>query len=603
MAFFITIANGDWDAAATWDDGTLVPGVGDTVRIQHDVDVTADAAVGNGFGGGDETGAGLYMTDAGTLTISGIGTKLSIDSHAFLLGQVTMGEGTEIDFVNVGLSHYDQRKNSGGEGPLDTAHTLINGTTGNHCTFGSTLGTVYVEHKSTSDVHSGSQRFVATFCDFHDMGGGGFAAFTLNQDGRANDQPYSMVDCTFDSCYTIERRGGLSSEYDTTTGFIEFIRCVWTNPMETDSLRTISRDGMTFTVADCDLAGRLFATHTVGVDITDCVLRGGMFRYTTTPTTNRRGIFGTFSRNIVVTDNGGPPFRYGDQIVDCTFVSEATSDGNVHWHDGVGGDAGVCLFSGCVWQSMYTGTANGADGVFPQEALDGIQDDAKVRFFKCLLPLGMGGGLTATFSSDIYGESHHVEVEQCTSFTRTVGMVHVGETNTTAAESVRIFRSNLCVGSGTGDKMVEFAAGAEDDCVQAENVSHNGGYLLEDGAAFTDDNANGKGYPLFTHTIPDTDPQLIGLNDVDDEDPDFVDDTRTILSWDISLGGTGTLAEALDRMATNGASSVTDFIDYMKVGYAPQNTAYQATGFGGVDIGWVDVFEAPSGAKPGRMIL
>ena len=76
--------------------------------------------------------------------------------------------------------------------------------------------------------------------------------------------------------------------------------------------------------------------------------------------------------------------------------------------------------------------------------------------------------------------------------------------------------------------------------------------------------------------------------------PGFVDQTRNISTWDISLGGSGTPANAITEMLKlnksdyNSAYNILDLVTYVKAGFVPTNIAYNGTGKDGVDIGAMD---------------
>jgi hypothetical protein len=83
-----------------------------------------------------------------------------------------------------------------------------------------------------------------------------------------------------------------------------------------------------------------------------------------------------------------------------------------------------------------------------------------------------------------------------------------------------------------------------------------------------------------------------GVNDIQ-ADPLFVDRTRKLSTWDTSLGGAGTEANAIAEMLKlNGTGgtydtdyNVSNLLTYVQAGFTPQASAYNGTGSGGVDIG------------------
>lgn len=67
--------------------------------------------------------------------------------------------------------------------------------------------------------------------------------------------------------------------------------------------------------------------------------------------------------------------------------------------------------------------------------------------------------------------------------------------------------------------------------------------------------------------------------------PNFVDETRTVATWDAFLGGVGTEEAAYMRLFAAPTLARTSLYPYLKYGYTPRNLAYYKTGFGGADIG------------------
>jgi hypothetical protein len=68
--------------------------------------------------------------------------------------------------------------------------------------------------------------------------------------------------------------------------------------------------------------------------------------------------------------------------------------------------------------------------------------------------------------------------------------------------------------------------------------------------------------------------------------PNFLDATRTVATWDSSLGGPGTEAHALAQMLAGTAGyTPSALVTWVRAGFAPTNNLFRASGQGGVDIG------------------
>ena len=86
-----------------------------------------------------------------------------------------------------------------------------------------------------------------------------------------------------------------------------------------------------------------------------------------------------------------------------------------------------------------------------------------------------------------------------------------------------------------------------------------------------------------------------GVHDIPNVNPDFVDPTRSLQTWDAMLGGPGTLASALARIQADPTLTTTSLLPWVKAGYAPTNPALDGTGSDGTYIGAVP-FQSSSSA-------
>lgn len=67
-------------------------------------------------------------------------------------------------------------------------------------------------------------------------------------------------------------------------------------------------------------------------------------------------------------------------------------------------------------------------------------------------------------------------------------------------------------------------------------------------------------------------------------DPQFQDRTRNVATWDTSLGGPGTEADALSRLLA-GTTSPAALVSWVRAGFVPHNVAFHNTGRNADDIG------------------
>ncbi len=618
MAHYSSVQDGLASAASTWDHGTLVPGPGDTVDIWDHVEVDASVSWGDGTIGTSTWGAPIALVAGGSLTVSGVGTTLTIDGDFFANDLVLCEAGTTIEFENAGLSHFDIRTTGGVYSALK-----MQGTQANPCEFGSrTGGGVWVSGVvSASSAFGGHGRTDSTWCTFVGIGNATqTTGWYVNQLGQPAGQPFRMVDCTLEKCWMISSVG---DDLDTSsTGHVEFTRLRTTNTGNGTIpgglwgiLQTFCRPGMDYIIDDCDFDAPIYIWRARGADITDNVFREGIRSGTGTQSFYDYQL-DNFTRNFVPFDAYSMSLRYGDgnsgnTFTDSIFWNTNTTNFNPHFHVSGGGE-GVCTFNGCIWGSEYSGGVPEGDGVFAGVQTSGTVNDNKYRFHECImLPnangYGDAGHHSATLVTWLYsGILAKVEAESCTVCVgASWGAMNLGETNAFPVDSMGAFRSNLVLGISTGGghkfrDMGELAhPGMDLDSVDPTLVDYNGSYNISQGAANADDPLSGKGYPLLSYTGG---PALLGANDVDDVDPQFVDTTRTPQTWAVSKGEAATLEAVMDLLAFDGAGTMQELLDYIRDGWAPQNTAYQATGYLGVDIGAVPVVVVAS-TKKGRMLL
>jgi hypothetical protein len=226
------------------------------------------------------------------------------------------------------------------------------------------------------------------------------------------------------------------------------------------------------------------------------------------------------------------------------------------------------------------GDAEEGDCVYIGEAPSAVNLTIK----NCLvLPSTEGESSGSLFSA--FGNSNvTLNVEHNTYMAGTQGAV-VGFSYAGHAGMLSSFKSNLAWdNTARGFKL--FDIGSDDTVtglVTAANADYNGGYNLLTGS-------NLKGYDAleFSSGSP-------GAHDVTG-DPDFVDPTRNISSWDDSLGGEGSSDNAIaelskrnDPSGYNEDYNIEDLISYVRGGFVPQNSAYEGTAHDSGDIGAVPV--------------
>lgn len=578
-----------------------MPSTGDTVTIAHDMTIDADVTVGDGSIGIDwsGSGAGFHINSWRDIHIRS-GARLTVDGDIYGASEniITMDAGTEILFSNAGASQIILM----GRGYVDA-----NGTSGNMCTIDSS-GTQWSNYiGNNGNFYAGDSRFEADFTIFRN------AFVKYNPHNRPTNEPYRFTDCTFDACHQVDLTTANGGDKTVATGRVEFVRCKFQNTVlgtlngSWGILTVQYRPGVEFVVQECDFDAPVLLTEPPGLLMEDCVLRRKHFRQVTTSE-----IFGgnvTYRRNIILFYDtlDGPGFRFGDTIEDTVIWCTDNTQRNPHYC-ATGGGTGVISYHRMVWGSDFDDvTVQEGDIILPSEASSGTQATNRIEVTDSLvLPNAHGFGAANSASGCLYTMGTENSLISChatnnTLYLGSTGGYHVGETIGANAGAVGYVRSNLFVGANNSSrvlKMWDVQGSNETDTVIAEDVSHNGGHYLQQGDAQAANPSCGKGYDDFAYSGS----SVIGLNDVDEQDPQFVDSSRNPLTWDVSLGGPGTWASVCDRLSPIGASSMTDLQTYLRDGWAPQNTAYQGTGYGGSDIGAIPVVAAQA-TKRGRMLL
>jgi hypothetical protein len=91
--------------------------------------------------------------------------------------------------------------------------------------------------------------------------------------------------------------------------------------------------------------------------------------------------------------------------------------------------------------------------------------------------------------------------------------------------------------------------------------------------------------------------------------PQYVDNTRTVLTWNVAQGGTADDTDFINRVAATPSLIGSSLLPYLQGGWQPQNTALKGAGLGGVDIGAVPFSTPPAvtkhlvGIEGGRLII
>jgi hypothetical protein len=551
MAAFTSKATGNWSSGGqtTWNQ-VGVPGNGDTVIIGtgHAITVNVNTTVGHSPGASDATAAVLVNT-TGTLTVAAgivftVRGDLKLNDTTLTLAA---GSVLEFDASAAGTPSTARYVLQIGTGSGQTnVNCLVNGTSGSRCTIRSNAGGANA--RVIDGGFSRGGQITATFCDFTRLGDSANSGWAFWGDTLAT---FSWTSCVADACGPIVLSTGLRHDATFILDSVTFKNSVGTKCASIgviDALTTGARQ-ITGTVFDKTIDTLCQTDFT----ITNTVFYDGFQAVSGVPT--------LFSGNLLRI-SAQPTLSVPGSLAAC-YVLMDHSTANPH---GIGPNQNVdYVIDGCAFE--YTGTDGTGDCILPGEP--GSAHTTTVTH--CLALPNAGGNNSGTLVTLGGNANLTVSITHNTYFTGIQG-VAVGETYAGRAGLLSAFKNNLAWDtSARGYKLYDSPSDNEvNDLVAAANCDYNGGWNLLAGN-------NGKGYndQEFSSGNP-------GDHDVSG-DPQFVDATRNIAKWDLSLGGAGTVANALtelrkrnDAAGYNASYTIAALLTYVRAGFAPQSSSYQA---------------------------
>ena len=568
MTAYATNQAGNWDTAAIWTpNGT--PGNGDTVSVDHAVTVDSDTIIGTSPAEGNVvvacTAALTVATDK-KLTLRG---DVSLDSAS---ATFALSAGVTLEFdasqasdptnqqyrVVLGLTHY-----------YYNAILKCNGTSGNRCTVQSNAGGGNGYLWGNGTRYSGVIQ--ADYTDFKDIGDATFPLGRPYLYGSAGVAFY-LKHCTFDGCGCVGATGTYGVYNTHADADFEIEDCNFANGLGTYDLRfaqaAVRNTGIWSFQRNAFETGPQMAGGG-GCTFDDNLLGGGTsFATNFNPT--------SFDGNLFY-KTGGDHNWYFSASNSYIVNTDSTNPHNIS----VGGVGG----RNQTMDGLVMDTPNGAttgDGI-----IGAAPASAVTVTIKNVLNLpNHSGEMGCNLSSYAGGANLTVSINHCTSY----GGVRVGETYNAHAGMVSSLKSSIYWADGVQTVYkIDNANGApNDDVVSAANADYNSGYGLTAGS-------ESKGYNTPMTGTP-------GANDVE-EDPQFVDDTRNIKTWDTSLGGAGSVANAITelfKLNTTGFDSnytIAALMTYVRNGFKVQNANLEDAGHDSVTIGAM-AFQAAGSPPP-----
>lgn len=585
MAAIATTAAGSWAFNGTWVGG-VVPAIGDTATINHNVYIPIGSTVIGVSPGANDAVAAVLIGSGGTLTIQDGATLYPRGDINNGNNGLVMDNGSTIEFD---ASHAGSpstaiyRLLSGYKGSDNYLH--INGTLAKPCEIRSNAGGANAKLVGTSNPSGG---LTATYCKFTRMGDASNNSiyFILAETHKAD-----LRNCIFDACGEFGSNGNHIN--DTAVFYME--NCTFKNSVATTQNIYVGMylsspaNGVARTVKGCvwdknvkfaGLGKLTFDDNYLHQDFVftngDVGPTGPFKRNFIRVLTGDRNTCSEFQDNFILHDGSGVTNPHFITVgVSSDDIATETHSGNVFQFSGPD-DAGDVFNMG-----------------FPSVAKLVIMDNNiflrnSSRTGSCGTPFSALGNANIT-----------MKFRHNTFYTGGQGCA-VGETYTGRPGLITEFYSNIGYDdAGTARGVLLQDTGTDDtvsDLVTSAHADYNCSYGLLPGS-----NLKGYHHLEFSSGAP-------GAHDLN-VDPQFVNSNYLIEDWDTSLGGAGTISNALtelrkknDYSGYNTAYSTTNLIAAVKAAMRPRNQALKNAGQDGVDMGAVPV-AAPSGPPSGLSLL
>jgi hypothetical protein len=533
VAIFTSKANGNWGSSGqtTWNEAG-VPSSGDNVLIYaHTIHVASPCFTG-------------------PLVVSG---ALIIDTGYSLLayGDIILNNATLTVSAGAILGFNDNftgtvLKLQIGAADGQSSKLLCPGdpNTGRCTVYGSSVGGTNA--RITDGGFSGGGQVDATYTDFSKLGSYSLPALEFTANGTASLFRL-QTSCTLDSCGTIKSNGFPAS--DATILLDGVTTSSPLAPFDYDFSLYIQ--GTTRTITGCCFAGRGKQSSQNNLAIINTIFGGGFEE-----TEQDLGAMRTMDTCLIL---GSGSTTFAD-VTHC-YVLLAAGD-NPQGLTVIGPSSITdTSFDGA-------GTSNNGDCL-----ISGTQYTGYTYIAKRNLVLPNAGGNSAAFINTLEatsGDNTTWTVEHNTFFVNSngAGGVHLDGVYPGHAGFFGSIKSNLAYSTnGVGAIITSANASAVIDGVVTA-ADYNGRTAMT------------TSYELATAKFGSTP----GTHDVIGSAPGFVDGTRNIRTWDLSLGGPGTVAHAVSELRLrndttglyNGAYTIGALITYVKAGFVPTNTQYRA---------------------------
>lgn len=544
---------GTHDTGASWSGG-IAPATTDVSNVVASDTITVDAGHLKGTGGGwlvDD--GGILEQDGGITTQPGVEDLVVAGGGTFRHS----GGGTGAAIVNYAASSHR----------VDSVST----SSVKRASFKGASSTLTINFTTSGSIGQGIVQI--DYGDLQYIGDASTPAFAPRP-GFAGNIVF-ITNSLLDNCGTIDIADSLAGATTFQVNNNNATNCL-------DDFITMSQPPATLTTGTREIIGN-YADQTI--------VTGGSTQDYGGFTISGNVLLGT----VFIADTPQPAAFSGNLIVKSTQANHtvpASPLNNYFLQDGTvsnphflsfGDKAGTFVYDGNIFETADS-TANG-DGIL----LPGGAAAKTVTVVRNVVLPNASGGISCTLVSALGSTSLTFSADHNTFKTASgaVGIVG-GETESGVADMCTSVRSNIGWHTSATGEIVAGSGAATPVDGYFTVADFNCGYDTTGDQIFTDN--YGQPDAKFG-TAP-------GANDVN-VDPQFVDATRDLAAWDASLGGAGTIANALAELAKmNTATWDTNYtpaalVTWVKAGFAPQNASLQDAGHDSVTIGAVE-FVAPA---------
>jgi hypothetical protein len=593
MAAYTANTTGPWNVATTWSNAG-VPGSGDTGTINTGVTVTIPDGYTATIGttGGTTGTTALTITAAGKLVIGqGASGQLNLQGDITPSGNtnpgaITIAAGGQLRFVPASGQRVKVGFNSGWT-------FAFNGSSSARCsvlTDPTALAAGGLKGYFSNLNPSGNGLTTAAYTDFADLDDGSSNGFFFSY-WSGSGQGTTIDHCTFTRC------AGLRLSWaSVANGVTSITNSVWSGTVGTNfgngaSLMRLSQPTAS-TGGTRVITGNVFdmlveTQNSVGLTVTGNVFSAALGAALVASGSAGGTIgatWGTFDSNLVAMGGGGTSsfIAYGD-VTNC-LVMDGHASNPQYGHANAYTNS---TWSGNVFES-YNGSNDGQGDII--HSFTPATAGVTLAFTKNIsLPTYGTNSPAGTMTIYNVTPAGQCTIEHNTIYCGAQAGCNVDESSGgEAAGAIVSLRANLLWNGtevATSLKLHDVATSGTrtTDIVSPTNADYNGSYLLHTetpspGTSFTD---TGRGYNANFSAVP-------GAHDVDGTNPLFVDSTRCVSQWWIQTQGGATSGNlltdtnaAIAYIATNPATYIPACLAWIKAGYRPQATAYQAASYPG----------------------